>query len=662
MAGERPQPLTLPHGFHFHYTDGTPPKTPERETISMPEPPKSPPAFRVRRPRRPRITNTIQTAPLLAVDTGADTPIPTIEAPDTYEPATFGNSVYPAQCDKALLSPHAPRALTAPRTPSAQRTTFDWESQTLKENGNSIVRPSSTISSLSDSSDESDEDSDRLSYGGSCTSPESEAAEPFGFPSPKKASNDVVMHSQESSPSIPQEQPRVNRKVHWTPEMDKHIWGIYMAYIQDPTVTPFKTLPGSAPPLGVCHRVAREAKQTWRGGQALASAHNTTGKRKGSPDTITSARSGSSTPKVKTVRHKSQAWPKTSAATRRRLRELCKRKATIAPHYQRILKSRSPSPFTSSSRPTSRATRMQSPLNEQTGFARDVQLALVTSTSSTMQPNGPLAQLARSSSEGHPQQEHVRDWNNVAPAPWASPAPIPSDIDHPPPPTLPALEIPPSTSTGPAQLGSPFHYRTWGPSRSRDHQRPQVSFAAPGADATQSVVQGRPGNYSSASIPRLRSPIQLHGTFPANHKRRAQFPLEDELSPGGSGLRNQERDLDDVFGPDNSASRRRVRSRGFSLCDALISGGPGVERGNDAATGTVAGDGRDDALMREAARQDSVRQLGSPFAGISGRPSRTRRHLATASLSSVPGIELASIDSLLHQANHGPNETGTHPQ
>ena len=307
------------------------------------------------------------------------------------------------------------------------------------------------------------------------------------------------------------------------------------------------------------------------------------------------------------------------------------------------MKSRSPSPFTSSSRPSSHAPRMFSPLNEPASFAtRDVQIALATSTSSTMQPNGPLAQLARTSSEAPPPS--TEDWRAAPSAPWASPPPIPSDVEPPPAPAQPQ-----NHQSTQSSLGSPFIYRTWGPSRSRDTHRPR-----PFSDDAA----------ASASIPRLRSPIQLHSTFPANHKRRAQFPLEDELSPGGSG-HGRRGDIDDVFGPEPGAGRR-VRTRGFTLGAAFTNaGGPRSDFGNprtvSGATMTAGaagpGSGNDDARMQEARRQDSLRQLGSPFAGIRSRPSRARgRHLVTASLGSIqPGAEFTSIDALLHQAEHGNN-------
>ena len=640
MAGQRPQPLTLPHGFHFHYTDGTPPKTPERETAPVPEP-ASPHGFRVRRRARPRLRTSAQSQPLLALGQGPDVAIPSIEAPETYEPLAPALQIYQPESDERYLSPFT-RALFAPRTPSPPRP-VEWDSSSKqKAAGESIVRPTSAISSLSDSSDASDVDSDGFSYGGSCTSPESDAADPFGFPSPKKAYEDTPMlQSLESSPLAAKDVGPA-KKARFTPEMDKHIWTIYMTYIQDPTVTPFKTLPGSSPPLGVCHRVAREARKTWRGGKVTTAATFGTAQRKGSPDTITAETSGSLTPTIAVVSPKYQRWPRSGAATRSRLRKLCRNKATIAPHYQRLMKSRSPSPFTSSSRPSSHAPRVCSPLNEPASFAtRDVQIALATSTSSTMQPNGPLAQLARSSSEALPSS--TEDWRTAPSAPFASPPPIPSDVEPPP---APAPETHQHTQS---PLGSPFIYRTWGPSRSRDSNRPRISTEDP-VDTT--------------SIPRLRSPIQLHGTFPAKQKRRAPFPLEDELGPSGRARERSE--IDELFGPEPGAGRR-VRTRGFTLGAAFAPDGRAREFGNPrtvsgatmtAGAARLRSANNEDARLQEAAgRPDALRPLGSPFAGIRSRPSRARGgHLVTASLGSIqPAAEFTSIDALLHQADHGDN-------
>ena len=42
--------------------------------------------------------------------------------------------------------------------------------------------------------------------------------------------------------------------------MDNHLFNVYQMYLADPSVTPFKTVPGSIPPTGVCHRVAQTSE------------------------------------------------------------------------------------------------------------------------------------------------------------------------------------------------------------------------------------------------------------------------------------------------------------------------------------------------------------------------------------------------------------------
>lgn len=335
MAGEDLHPFaTVPHGFHFHYTDGSAPKTPEREenNPSLPSPPRG--GFRIKRRVRPRINTSLHSQPTRIVGPSQDIPIPTIETPDMEE--SFGPALQQRNPEpiRGLLSPPAGRSLTAPRTPSPQPCGFQesWNGGSIKAFGESIVRSTSAFS-ISDSSDESDYSSeDRFSYGGSCTSPDSDTTDPFVFPSPKKSQFTGHLHSQEPSPDLSKNTGKA-RMTAWTAEMDKHLWTVYMTYLQDPTVTPFKTFPGSPPPLGVCHRVAREAKRTWRRGKAILGRgvdaanepKDLPEMRNGTPDTITAEKSGSSTP-TSVARQKSQKWPKSGSATRRRLRELCKRK------------------------------------------------------------------------------------------------------------------------------------------------------------------------------------------------------------------------------------------------------------------------------------------------------------------------------------------------
>ena len=644
MAAEGPLYSTIPHGFHYHYTDGGP-KTPEHE---KPDPtPASPQGFRIRRRLRPRLNTMIplQSSEIMAAL--QDTPIPTIEVPDYDElprPALLQHNSEPAGIH---LSPFLGRSLTAPRTPSAQRTVFDsdWDSSYHKCMGDSFDRPVSALSSVSDSSDDSDADSeDRLSYGGSCTSPESEA-DPFNFSSPSKVRPVVGRRLMDDLPPLLAPKSTKAHPVMWTADMDKHIWTIYMRYLQDPTVTPFKTLPGSAPPLGVCHRVAREAKKTWRGVKSETSSvpkKNIKG-RGGTPDTIVAERSGSSTP-TRSASQKPLSWPKSGSVTRKRLRDLCKRKATIAPHYQRLLQSRSPSPF-SSSGPRYGSGNLWSPRagspGHQSSFAtRDVQLSLTTSTSSTMQPDGPLAQLAR------PQAAFSSDeWFNDPAVPWASPAPIPSDIEP-----APTAQEANDDSLGleqPPRLGSPFgNHHTWGPSHSRQQVRPSTTHMT----------------YDTASVPRLRSPVQLHGTFPSNQKRRAQHQLEDVFNP--EGLNSRKADVEEVSSGSSLSARRRVRLRGFSLGDGLSRlQGQNLFPEQESHEALATPEGSDNADMEldnkssspTSSPTESIKRLGSPFAGISGRPTRVRgRHLTSLSLSFCDLNEFTSIDQRLDLTRDDP--------
>ena len=639
--------ITLPKNFTFHYTEGEIPKTPEQEEIPKPS---SPPAYRIRRRARPTVLPSDVFGVSSMDKSTQDVPIPTIEIPSINEqiqPVQLQDIVQPA---KGYLAPFlSHRSSTAPRTPSAQHTIFDseWNVPEQKAFGDSITRPMSACSILSDSSDDSIGSSEGCpSLGGSCTSPESDAADPFTFSPIKKGKSRLLSSFIQDTPTATKHKASQSKAIKWTTEMDNHIWATYIVYLQDPTVTPFKMLPGSPPPLGVCHRVTREAKRTWRSGKIpltiSAAKTNDTEQvprlalhRGDSPDTIKPERSGSNTPTT-IFSPKLPMWPKSSSATRRRLRELCKRKATIAPHYQRLLQSRSPTPFTSASRSTSRALRMSSPASEVplTSFStRDIQVSLATSTATTMQRDGPLAQLTQPSLT----TERNRDeWFNDPNVPWASPAPIPSEIDH-------EMGNTDQLSSLP-RLGSPLGYHTWGPSRSRQHLRP----------TTPRIQSDMP-----TQRPHLLSPVQLHGTFPypGTQKRRAQHQLEDELSPGGTDLRRSM--LEELFGDQSASSSRRVRSRGFSLGDvkvhdrltALFSS----PAGENSSTGTGAPDDfhmdNSSSALTTPSHGDHMRRLGSPFGGISSRPSRARgRHLPTASLSSYDPNAFTSIDQRLGQA------------
>ncbi|MCJ1338720.1 hypothetical protein MMC09_004009 [Bachmanniomyces sp. S44760] len=661
MPRPRPQlSITLPRNFTFHYTEGEEPKTPEKE-VAAPKPP-SPHAFRVKRRIRPSILPSYTSKQTAILTASQDVPIPTIEtveAPAPVRPDFQQRATEPAQ---GYLAPDQPRRfMTAPRTPSAQLNLFDhrWKSmQEQKSVGESISRPMSACSLMSDSSDESNDSSGYSpSLGGSCTSPESDAPDPFVVSSTKKGKTRsrpalLLPESQDKRPHVSK-----RRQVQWTVDMDNHIWTTYMTYLQDPTVTPFKMLPGTAPPLGVCHRVAREARRTWRGSKMagrhrfetpLAQTPETCKAqelRGDSPDTIKASRSGSTTP-TGTNAVKPPIWPKSGSSTRRRLRELCKRKAVIAPHYQRLLQSRSPSPFTSASRSNSHSSRLSTPVNERderASFAtRGIQISLTTSTAASMQVDGPLAQLSKTTL---PQTQDKMDWFNDPSVPFASPAAIPSDslvsAEYDMNGSSPDPRDEPRRGTAP-RLGSPFGYQchTWGPSRSRKHLRP----TPPRTQSDDVPVAG----------PSLKSPARIHGTFPYSSllKRRAPNQLQDEVSPGDPDVQQQTL-LEDIFG-----SQRRVRTRGFSLPDVSVDDRmnklftpPSSDIAENASSDAPASTVTESVVYLPGAEPDTVRRLGSPFSGISSRPSRARgRHVPSASLSAFDPSEFSSIESRLGDA------------
>ena len=167
-----------------------------------------------------------------------------------------------------------------------------------------------------------------------------------------------------------------SKHVNWTDETDNHLWKTYTLYRHDPTVTPFFVQPGGVPPLGVCCRVAREAKRSWRGQKLLLGSIEEVGgtlkdfhgkqilrdvqdeanavRTADSPDTVTGIKSGSSTPTASSEPQKlASKWPGTESATRRRLR---KRSTAVraswirCPYMLSLMSSSTPSPTGTRSR------------------------------------------------------------------------------------------------------------------------------------------------------------------------------------------------------------------------------------------------------------------------------------------------------------------------
>ncbi|KAF7190745.1 hypothetical protein HII31_07904 [Pseudocercospora fuligena] len=393
---ERTRPalsIALPLSCDYHHDDTQMPRTPEAQqcgeaqSATEPPPPPRPQPFKVKR-KRPSApfqepimldTNIIPTIEMSEVPTQMSSP--------TLQP-TSAHLLSPIPMSSTLQ-----RAFTPPKTPAPKLCTpfsqlespmaDEWD--LINNTKPAFQRAGSVCSTFSDSSVSSCGSSAFSMPTGGYDSPQSEATDPF-------MDDDLTKHDKSmSSPNLETDTPqtkriKTRRHVTWTPQMDDHLWMTFMAYLSDPTLTPFKMLPGSTPPMGVCDQVATRAKRTWRPRKvvpvtpgsidALLEAEARK-QREGSPDTI----------RPSTLQAMQAKWPK-SAATRRRLRELCARRPSISAHYQRMLRTRSPSPFETSSPATSGVPPSSSFSNY------EMMKTLVTSTAPSMQPDGMLAQLA----------------------------------------------------------------------------------------------------------------------------------------------------------------------------------------------------------------------------------------------------------------------------
>jgi hypothetical protein len=239
---------------------------------------------------------------------------------------------------------------------------------------------------------------------------------------------------------------RRSRKAPWTRSMTQHLWSVYMTYLQDPHVTPFHIGKSGLPPDGVCMRVARVAKRSWKGPK---------------PQQMNKAvadHSGSATPTEATAPATSYLqWPHSCAATRAHLRELCRASVTSTARNHRYMGAQNPTPF---GRTANRAwsRRLAPPSRSQSAFSgNDMALSLAVSTCESMQPQGPLAQLTAS-----------RDQQLPPPGFCVPPALIEAAMIET---AMIETAMVPASASGAAgaditRLGSPFVARSYGPSSS----------------------------------------------------------------------------------------------------------------------------------------------------------------------------------------------------
>lgn len=588
MAYYRPgMSITLPRNFAPMGLDSLEePKTPEQLFPEAVLPP--PPHHTTQRIRRPRIGNfSNHNNALPTVLFASDIPIPSVEGPrdtDLNRPAWQQRRMQSSPSDRLQLP--ADRHLSRPKTPLAQTKAEepDW-----KSNAWTMDRPSSSLSMRSDSSSSSiGSFVSRPSFGGSCTSPESDMTDPF------------LPHSINVIPDTPSKPSRIftsftalPTKPHWTIEQDNHIWNTYQMYLSDPTITPFKTVPGSLPPLGVCHRVAREARRTWP--KATRIPHEIV-RRHTFRDVMdeshavrdkTPEAERETTPTGTSQTDRRPPWPKESA-TRRRLKELCKRKFCIAPHYQRLMQSRSPSPFLESvsRRSTSRASSQSSVAHDtSTSYTtRDLGISLVASGATA-----PLAQLVT----GDSPPKESEEWFNTPMEPPSSSPPVTATSQL-------GLGID-SDSMSIPRLASPFKPNTWGPSRARRNPSGSGHFGT--VHATGS---------------RLFSPCRFD-PFPTVNKRRPEQQLDTEMTPGCSDLQLVKQEL--VFtGSSNNISQRRIRLRNRGSTVGTVSNRERIERlftppgtlQEPAAETTVPLPNPFSALVPPET-EEKLKRLGSPF-------------------------------------------------
>ncbi|PSN61380.1 hypothetical protein BS50DRAFT_149629 [Corynespora cassiicola Philippines] len=613
MESEQPRlsSITLPRNFMFHYQDGQPPRTPEPdqqpEDLIPPPPPRQ--TLRVRRRR------TVYTPAIDVDDFKAaveDRPIPTIEPPELHSDAFVDFPSLPPT-DNDYLSPGLAfgRMLSPPKTPVSQIRCIDsfdgtdtWAEMDHANHSETSSRPTSS-SGFSDSSISSRGSVDSFpSLGGSCTSPEEDMNDPFSF-----CAADVQKSQarQLSSPlAFQQSRPKkLKLRATFTEDMDCHLWTTYLTYLQDPTVTPFKSLPSTVPPNGVCHRVARKARMTWKGprqnGVASLRAARHYGARNDTPDTIKPFKSGSNTPVP--ANSKSYSRFPNEKQCRKRLRILAKQKPTLSAHYQRLLQ-RSPSPFQSSpqeSSDTIQPAPLSSPFSQgsqgtTTFSTRDMNVSLATSTAASMQLGNPLSQLATDNTP----RPAENSWSHARASAHQKSQ---------------SLHI--GLGLG---LGDVFGSSFQNESQSNDvnmNQNTAQTWHAP-----------------SANPPRLGSPFQLHAPKPMSRpfKRRALHNFEHQARNRGNSF------VDQLFGAPAESSHRRVRSRGFSLGDMMEGSrrgpsancvqsmplyDPFVDSGAPAAMHTPA---PTSPVEPETLGQSTIR-LGSPFVG---RPNNTFPRASTS--------------------------------
>lgn len=428
---------TVPRDFRYHQPGDSEPRTPEPFCTANNEGhPPSPPRPRFRIKRRHASQLTAPTQQFLASVAAADVPIPSIEIAEPEE-----DNEEPMQMAQY---PFTPRTHTAgdyldyqkvrgaqfpPKTPEPESASSlssehypDWTIDSTYSSDESspeceYSRPSTARSTHTSASIFS-----RISFtseDAQCMSPELDSQDAHS------KSCDDAPAPLPSKPSGAKSKGKF-RKAPWTMAMSDHLWSTYLMYCHDPKVTPFRAGRNGIPPHGVCLRVAREAKRSWKGSRTHL---------------VVGDKSGSSTPTAESSSVFIQ-WPHTCAATRARLRELCRGKGASSATRTHHCLSHSPTPFGRTA--VRHWNRRTTPFRSPSIFSsRDMNMSLSMCTADSLQPTGQLAQLTSSALD-----------TALDETPAALTVPKTPE---------PALE----THAGrPLRLASPFMTKSYGPSSS----------------------------------------------------------------------------------------------------------------------------------------------------------------------------------------------------
>ncbi|RKF53358.1 hypothetical protein GcC1_221004 [Golovinomyces cichoracearum] len=500
--------ITLPRDFRFRYQDAL--TTPEPLCNTEPCQP-SPPRQRLKLRRRVVSSLRAPTEQFLQSVAAADFPLPTIEYPENLGDSKQLDIVDEYKTE--LLVPQEYDHL--PKTPTPENELRpDWYTGAIPEYY--YHRPSSSHSVESDLSHESTCSNghfSRLSEDESCMTPDTEYSNPFIFPTTKANKEKQTYEGENLQIRTGKLNANIRSKARnnapWSSAQTAHLWATYLLYLQDPTVTPLRIGASLAPPEGVCHRVAREARRSWKGPKInqSRSLHN-------------NCHPQDDNMKIPQPEKKNRIyakWPHSSSATRNNLRNLCRqRDASSVSRFHHYQQSRSQTPF-SKSTPCRPFQNFVTTSQESNWNVKDISISLSLSTATSMQPDGPLATLT-----------HCGFKDN-----YQSSRQLPAPLHY-------------TVSGGGSRipnyrLGSPFSH-SYGPSSSRVNKRPTLSLSA-----------------------HLGSPVQFDNSIFTNEtpKRRQYCYLPEKSTMNDSEpqpIIPNEQPLGNLL-----ERSRRVRKRGFSL-------------------------------------------------------------------------------------------------